>query len=140
MMPMKRLGHGWAPRFMVCWMIVCMLSGCSKAVVIPREQVGSEEYRKTGSYRIRLQGWNEYYAKRFSVTDSTVVIEELLKSDDRYKLLKHDMPIVIPLREVVSVSEMKTNRPVTYLVVGAFVAFAAYFGYLMVTLDWSGSN
>lgn len=90
-------------------LVALLLVACSRAAEIPRDQVGAEEYRKPGSYRIRLHGWNEYYARRFSMTDSTVVIEELTQSDDRYKLMRHDMPIVIPLADVVSISEMQST-------------------------------
>ena len=89
--------------------MLLLLVACARAVEIPRDQVGAEEYRKPGSYRIRLHGWNEYNVRRFSMTDSTVVIEELLTTDDHYKLKRHEMPIVIPLAEVMSISEMKST-------------------------------
>ncbi|HEX6941529.1 MAG TPA: hypothetical protein VF128_01310 [Gemmatimonadaceae bacterium] len=114
------------------------MSGCSKAVLIPRENIQREEYREPGSYRIRLKGWNEYYARRFSVTDSTIVIEELLKSDDRYKLMKHDMPIVVPLDHVEYVGVMKTVVPATTVLLLAGAATLVYFGWLMIALAGSG--
>jgi hypothetical protein len=113
---------------------VLFLAGCSRAVEIPRQQVGAEEYRKPGDYRIRLKGWNEYYARRFSVTDSTIVIEELVKSDDHYKLKKHDMPIVVPREDVVYVGVMETNWPVTAVVGGTLVAGIVFFVFLIVTI------
>jgi hypothetical protein len=115
--------------------VALLFAGCSKAVVIPRELAAEPRYREPGSYRIRLQGWNEYYARRFSVTDSTVVIEELLKSDDRYKLMRHDMPIVIPASEVSSISTMETNRPVTIAVIAGLGLAAAYMTWLFIALS-----
>jgi hypothetical protein len=65
------------------------------------------------------------------VTDSTVVIEELLKSDDRYNLMRHAMPIVIPAKDVASISVMETNYGVTaaVLIPSALVIFA--FAYMI---------
>jgi hypothetical protein len=80
--------------------VALMLTGCSKAVVIPREQLTRDDYRKVGNYRIKLRGWNEYHARQFTLTDSTLVIGELDKGDDRYNRLKHDMPIIVPLKDV----------------------------------------
>jgi hypothetical protein len=113
---------------------ILIVSGCSKAVVIPREEVAAETYRQPGTYRIRLEGWNEYNARRFAVTDSTVIIEELLKSDDRYKLMKHDMPIVIPIGEVTSIARMETNRPVTIAVIAGLGLAAAYMTWVAIAL------
>jgi hypothetical protein len=107
-------------------LVALLLTGCSKAVVIPREDLTRTEYRKVGDYRIKMHGWNEYHARRFSLTDSTVVIEELKKSDDRYELKKHDMPIVVPLNEVEYIGEMNTNWPLTAVVlagIGGVVLF-----------------
>lgn len=119
------------------WLLIVVMvtAGCSKAVYIPPKEVGDAEYRKTGTYRIKLEGWNEYYARRFSVTDSTVVIEELLKTDDRYKRMRHDMPIIIPLAEVESISMMETNWWVTGPILVAGGAFLGYFLFLLATFD-----
>jgi hypothetical protein len=116
---MSRLFRDRVLRTLAVCLCSLILTGCSRAVEIPWEETTDAEYRQPGSYRIRLKGWNEYYARRFSVTDSTVVIEELLEADDRYKLMKHEMPIVIPESEVTSISEMKTNWPVTAVLLAA---------------------
>jgi hypothetical protein len=87
-------------RIVALVLIVSLLTGCSKAVVIPREELTRDEYRRVGSYRIKLHGWNEYHARQFTLTDSTLVIAELDKGDDRYKRTRHDMPIVVPLKDV----------------------------------------
>jgi hypothetical protein len=114
-------------RFVALLTLVTLeICGCSKAVVVPREELDSAEYRKPGNYRNRLHGWNEYHARRFSMTDSTVVIDELLQSDDHYKVMRHDMPIVVPLKDVENISVMKTNWPVTGLITGACLAVGYY--------------
>jgi len=116
------------PHFLiVVWIsVVALATGCSRGVEVPRTQLESEEYRKPGDYRIRLHGWNEYHARCFAMTDSTVVIEELLQSDDHYKLMRHDLPIVLPLKDVENISVMKTNWPVTGLILGACLGIAYY--------------
>ena len=113
-----------------------LFSSCSKAVKIPHDQLGAEEYRKPGSYRVKLHGWNEYNVRRFSMTDSTVVIEELLESDDRYKLKKHDMPIVVPMKDVEYITEAKNNPAVTTGVIVGVGLFAAFCWWL-TTIDLS---
>ena len=110
------------------WSIVAALlfTGCSNAQEISRDQLGAEEYRKPGSYRVKLHGWNEYSVRRFSMTDSTVVIEELLVTDDHYKLKRHDMPIVVPLKDVEYIGTMETNWPLTTLALVGLGACAAF--------------
>jgi hypothetical protein len=117
-------------------MIGLVLSGCSKAVVIPREDLAKDKYRQVGDYRVKLHGWNEYHARRFSMTDSTLVIEKLKASDDQYQLKKHDMPIVIPRPQVESVGVMKTDwLPTTLILVG----MGAVMGFFIAIseIDWS---
>jgi hypothetical protein len=116
-------------------LVASLLTGCSKTVVIPREDLANERYRQVDDYRVKLHGWNEYHARRFSVTDSTVVIEELKPSDDRYKLKRHDMPIVIPRAQVEYVGVMETNKPVTAVVLIGLGAGAAWLAWLFVAFS-----
>ncbi len=103
------------------------LISCSKAVEIPRDDIDDPKYRDAGSYRIRLQGWEEYLAARFSVTDSTIVIEELLPSDERFRTGRENLPITIVRERVASVSHMETNWWVTVPVVTGFGLVAGLF-------------
>lgn len=119
--------------------VTLLASNCSKAVYIPKSEARAQEYREPGAYRIKLEGWNEYYARRFSVTDSTVVIEELLETDDRYKRMRHDMPIVIPIGEVESISRMETNVPVTAVMLVAGAVVIGGLLWLIATWHW-GNN
>ena len=111
-------------RIIASALIALTLSACSRAAEIPREQVTAKEYREPGSHRIRLHGWNAYYARSFSMTDSTVVIEELLSWDDHFELMRDEMPIVVPLRDVQNISVMKTNWLMTAVAVVAIGAVA----------------
>jgi hypothetical protein len=116
-------------------LIIFMAAGCSKAVEIQRSEIGEPAYREAGSYRIRLQGHNEYLARRFSVTDSTIVVEELLPSDERYRLERVDLPIVIPLSAVEYVSRLQTNVGATIGIVtvaGLLIALV----YVLETAEW----
>ena len=107
-------------------MITAMVAGCSKAVDIPREDIDDVKYREPGSYRVRLEGRHEYLVKRFTVTDSTVVIEELLPADERFRLERASLPITLSSDEVQSVSTMRLNVWTTsafFLGAGLVVAF-----------------
>ncbi len=119
-------------------LVVLLIIGCSNAQEIPRQKLDAEEYRKPGSYRIKLRGWNEYNARRFSMTDSTVVIEELLTTDDHYKVKRHEMPIVVPLNEVEYIGVMETNVPVTFAAVAAVGTVVAFFALLIITFPDEG--
>jgi len=124
-------------RILVFPLVVLLLLGCSHAVYLPRYEWNAPEYRKPGSYMIRVHGGKHYNTRRFSMTDSTVVIEELLAVDDHYKLMKHDMPIVVPLKDVEYIGVMETDRLMTTAVLiglGAFVAAII----VLNSLDWSG--
>ena len=116
-------------------LVVLLLVACSRAVEMPRDQLEAQEASKVGSYKVRLHGWNEYNVRRFSMTDSTVVIEELQDFDDHYKLKKHDMPIVVPLEEVEYIAVMETNKPLTTGVVVIAVAGAVYMTYVALLLS-----
>ena len=115
-------------------MVALLLLGCSRAAEVPRSELTAEEYRKPGSYKVRLHGWNEYNVRRFSMTDSTVVIEELLVHDDHYKLMKHEMPIVVPLEDVEYIGVIKTNWWAT----AGFVAFVGAVAGFIVWLGQMG--
>src|SRR5678809_283767 len=101
-------------------LVVLLLLGCSHAVYLPRYEWNAEEYRKPGSYLIRVHGGKNYNTHRFSMTDSTVVIDELLVIDDLYKMMRHDMPIVVPLKDVEYIGVMETDRLLTGAVLLGF--------------------
>jgi hypothetical protein len=113
-----------------------MSTGCSKAVEIPRADIDDPKYREEASYRIRLEGREEYLANRFSVTDSTVVVEELLPADERYRLERTTLPITIPISQVSSIAQLETDAWKTY---GVVLGIGAAITFLVVwaTMDWN---
>jgi hypothetical protein len=115
-----------------------LLGGCSRAVEIPPGQVDDPQYQAVGSYRIRLQGREEYLVRRFSVTDSTVAIEELHPSDQRFRFGREKLPITVARERVLSVSIMKPDILMTTLA-GVGVAALAYFVFLIFTFDYGGN-
>src|SRR5262245_4437731 len=116
-------------------LIACMMTGCSGAVEIPRNEIDDPKYREPGNYRIRVKGWEEYLVKRFSVTDSTVVIEELSPGDERFRMGREKLPFVIASDQVVSISKVKINTMGTAMIVLAVGLFAGFIVWLTTT-DW----
>lgn len=98
--------------------------GCSEAVEIPREQIANQPENHIG-YRIYMVDGSHYSAKRYSVTDSTLVIEKLNPADVRHK--KVAVPIVLPLADVQSVSKLELKE-------GTSFAFAATLGVIVIML------
>ena len=103
---------------------VLVLIGCSKAVELPRDQIANQPESHIG-YRIQMVDGSRYSAKRYSVTDSTLVIEKLNPSDSRYK--KVSVPIALPITSVQSVSKLELKE-------GASFAVVATFGVIMIML------
>lgn len=116
------------------FLIALTASGCTTAAEIPRSDVDNPAYREVGSYRIRQKGRKEYLVSRFSVTDSTVVVEALLPVDERYRMGRADLPIVIPLDEVTQIARTKTSVLGTMGIV-AFVSSMGLFLYWLTTWD-----
>jgi hypothetical protein len=106
-------------------LIALLATGCSKAVEIPRTEIDDPAYREPGSYRIRVQGREEYLVRRFSISDSTIVVEELLPSDERFRTEREDLPTSIPLVQVESISRMETNGLLTAVVLTPIVIVGA---------------
>lgn len=114
-------------------LIALLMTGCSKAVEIPREDITKPEYREPGVYRIRLHGIDEYIAERFSVTDSTIVIEQLSKSDERYRVERETLPVTVPIENVESVSRLEVNEGLTY---GFIFGTCAIIGLIIWVSTW----
>jgi len=95
-------------RAIACLLIAFTAAGCSKAVEIPREEIQKPEYRKSGSYVIRLKSDQEYHARRFSVTDSTIVIEEVTSADKLHGAAL-TVPFAISRSEIASIAHTKNH-------------------------------
>lgn len=72
---------------------------------------------------------------RFSVTDSTVVIEELSPGDERFRMGRENLPTEIPKDRVVSVAHVETNWWVTVPVVASVGLVIGYIVVLIATFD-----
>jgi hypothetical protein len=61
---------------------------------------------------------SHYSAKRFSTTDSTLVIEKLNPSDSHYD--KEKVPIVLSMNDVQSVSKLELREGLSFALVATF--------------------
>lgn len=110
-------------------LIAFMVTGCSTAVEVPREQIESGTRRDDGIYRIRTVDKAKYDARVFSLTDSTLVIEKLNATDARYK--KAELPIVLVRDDVVSISKYELARGRSFFALsGAFLLIMAIITFL----------
>ena len=126
----------WAKaRRVMAWLVlVCVFGACAKVHEIPRDEIGAAGQQNAADYHIWMKGGDDYYARRYSVTDSTVVIQELQESDTRYK--KQEMPIVIPLADVERVTVVKNKYWIPALV-GIAVAGIIAMVIVMDPIDFS---
>lgn len=105
---------------MTLLLIAFMATGCSKAVEIPRDQFEPPASEGKGVHRICMVDKSSYEARAFSMTDSTIVIETLNPTDSRYKRV--ELPIVLPLSEVESISKYELDRGRSFfLLAGSFI-------------------
>jgi hypothetical protein len=126
--------HWFDRRKVIVWLVVvCVFAACSKVNEIPREQMGAAEHRKPADYHIWMKAGDDYLARLYSVTDSTVVIQELQQSDLRDK--KQDMPIIVPLENVERITVLKKNYWVL-VPVGVAIATILTLSILIGPLDY----
>lgn len=104
---------------LVISIVLAFLIGCARTVVVPREELTRCVDCK-GLYRIHTTD-GEYLVQRFAVSDSTIVISELARSDGRYGVV--GMPVTLTLKDVTSVSKMPTDKDYAPIVVACFVLF-----------------
>ena len=96
-------------------LIAFLMTGCSKAVVIPPGEIESASREEHGNYRIQMADDSYYLVRRFTVTDSTVVIEKLNGADSRYR--STIVPIVVARSDVQSISKLETRHGASFAVV-----------------------
>lgn len=94
-------------------LIAVLVTGCSRGVHIQPAWWDARENVEPGSYRIRLHGRVEYLVRSYAMTDSTVVIQELLPADERFTHGREQLPIEIALERVSSIERLKANVGVT---------------------------
>ena len=99
-------------------LIVFMAAGCSKPVEIPRDQFEAATREEHARHRIQMVDGSYYTVQRFSLTDSTVVVEKLNPTDPMYK--RTALPIVVPLGDVESISKYELDKDKSFFaLVGA---------------------
>jgi hypothetical protein len=89
-----------------------LVTGCSGTKQVPREEFEAVSRQPLSFHQIFMADGSSYKFRKFSVTDSTLVIRELSKSDERYG--KADLPIILPLADVESM-ETKDARETGFL-------------------------
>ena len=110
-------------------LVVLMATGCTKAVEVPRSDIDNAKYHEPGKYRVRLKNEHEYIARRFSVSDSTLVIEELGGDGELYGQGQPALPMRIPLSDVESIAQLKVDKGRilgTTIATAVLVALVAY--------------
>jgi hypothetical protein len=107
-------------------LIAFLVTGCSSTRQVPREEFEAVSHEPLRVHHVTMTDGSDYSVTRFSVTDSTFVIEELGKTDERYAYAV--MPIVRRLDSVAAL-ETKDARGeawVVLVVVGlVFIAVTA---------------
>jgi hypothetical protein len=105
--------------------MLALVTGCSRAVELPRHQFEAASHENSKTHRITSKAEAEYVVERFSVADSTLTIEALNPEDVRFG--KATLPISISIADVESIQRIENGAPlyVAIIAVGAFIAVAA---------------
>jgi hypothetical protein len=98
--------------------IVLTVMGCSKSVNVPLDQVESVQDRKA-RHRIHVRDGDEFAVRRFTVTDSTIVIDDLSPTDIRFDAV--DLPIVLRRSDVVAIERVEGRGQLFFIVIPAAV-------------------
>jgi hypothetical protein len=115
-------------------LVVVTATGCTKSVEIPRDQIGDAPEANPG-YRIDMVDGSHYTVKRFSIVDSTIVIEKLNPSDSRHKDAK--LPIVLSISDVQSISKLETRSGLSFAVTAVVGVLAILFvAFLYTDFPW----
>jgi hypothetical protein len=105
-------------------------TGCSRTVNVPLNQVQSVRDPQA-RHRIHMIDGTEYAVRRFTATDSTIVIDDLSPSDTRFD--SASLPIVLSRANVQSVT--RAEGPHMWVVAGFMVLGV----FLIVALSsWAG--
>lgn len=103
------------------FMIALMATGCSRTVNVPLDQVDSVRDPKA-RHRIHMDDGSEYAVRRFTATDSTIVIDDLSPTDARFGTAK--LPITLSRENILSVSRAEGPN---ILVVGSIMLVGVFF-------------
>jgi hypothetical protein len=108
---MRRFGRG----VVALLLIGSMVTGCTRAVEVPREQFESTSQAHNVSHRITMTDGSRYVIKQFTVTDSTITIVELNQADERYKHVA--LPMFLRRADVKSIERMELDPGKSFFVV-----------------------
>jgi hypothetical protein len=103
-------------------LLASIATGCSKTVNVPLDQVESVQDRKA-RHHIHMSNGDEYAVRRFTVTDSTIVVDDLSPTDVRFETI--DLPIVLRRSDVTAIERAEGRGQVFFIAVPAtFVVVA----------------
>ncbi len=107
---------------------------CTRTIDVPVQQLESSR-NVTTPYRVTMKDGTQYRARQFTVTDSTLVIKDLLPSDPRRD--EATLPIVVSLDDVASVQKSDTTAWfwVGGVVVAAFIVVGLAISHVGVAGD-----
>lgn len=108
--------------------VLLVATACSHTVTMPREDIDGAAGRDAKyAYQIDTRSQERYLVKRYSLTDSTLVIEQLAPIDRRYGDPDVRVPIELERDTVAAVSTMRVERTgLLILVGGLFVTFIVW--------------
>jgi hypothetical protein len=114
-------------RIVTLCVAVVFLSACTKSTHVSPHQLDDADRESAREWHVTMVDNRIYWVDAFTVTESTIVIEKATRlyknSYDRFpKYLKErDLPVVLPLDQVVSIEKIETRTFWTVVAV-TFVA------------------
>ncbi len=106
---------------------IVALAGCTKTVDVPIDDLESVHDRKA-RHHVNMVDGSQYSVRQFTVTDSTLVIDDLSPTDSRKGVVNE--PITVPRDSIASVERLEGGQ---YLIFGtvALAAVLLIFGYAL---------
>ena len=110
-------------RFLAPILVALLVTGCSGAKQVPREAFEAESRKPMRLRHVHLVDGSAWAVAKFTVTDSTLIIQELNRVDERYEHAV--VPIVLSLEDVESVESKDLRGPAFFILVGLAVTVSA---------------
>jgi hypothetical protein len=129
-------------------MVMLVGVSCTRTVQVAVTDSGRVNPDDAKNWRVTTKGQETYSVTKFSMTDTTLVIERVLKTDEiatDYSDFTHvedaDLPLVLPLDEIESLERVAIHRGrTTAWVVAGFTGFAVLAFVLVVGYGLSQIN
>jgi hypothetical protein len=83
------------------------MTSCSRTMEVPREQFEAAASEKGVAHCITTGGGEEYLVTRFSVVDTTLIIEQLRPDDTRHHEVA--LPITLPINDVETIARIESR-------------------------------